>query len=390
MVDLLRKSRFSEPSTGWDWKNFITYVQLHEGANLAAVDQKFTEIVKRHKEEGWRQSNITGHVYAQPLRDIRLNEDIPAPSGVIGSYRAVYFFSLVGLMTLLIALVNYINLTTARAFDRAREVGVRKVIGAKQGQLISQFLSESVLTILTAFALAVVLVETFEPYVYNLTGTNLPKVLWTSPDFWVPFFALFCTTTLLGGLYPAFAISSFKPVAVLKGKGSKSTTGAWLRQGLVVFQFTVSIVLLIGTAIVYTQLDYMRNMDLGININQILTISGPRVLPHGTARDNAIETFTQEVRRLPAVWHTATSQALPGQEFSFTTPTVQRIAAGSSSNVSGAVTWIDTSFVSLYRLELVAGNGFKNVSVSTADQQPRPVIANETAIKSTGSDNRCC
>ena len=384
MVDLLRKSRFSDPSTGWNWRNFITYVQLHEEANLATVDQKFTEILKRNQEEEWQQSNTTGYVYTQPLRDIHLNEDIPAPKAVMGSYRAVYFFTIIGLITLLIALVNYINLTTARAFDRAREVGVRKVIGAKQGQLITQFLAESVLTLLMAFALAVVLAESFKPFVNNLAGTNLTNMLWMRPDFWVAFIVVFCVTTLLAGLYPAFVLSSFKPVAVLKGKGGKSTSSAWLRQGLVVLQFTASIVLLVGTAIVYTQLNYMRNMDLGIDIEQILTVSAPRILPEGTARANAIESFTQEVRRLPTVWQTATSGALPGQEFSFTTSSVQRVAAGPSTNVPGAVTFIDSSFASLYGLELVAGEGFKNISIAAGDQEPYPIIANETAIHALG------
>jgi putative ABC transport system permease protein len=146
----------------------------------------------------------------------------------------------------------------------------------------------------------------------------------------------------------------------------------------------LTIVLLIGTAIVYTPLNYMRNMDLGIDIEQILTVSGPRVLLGDTHRTNAVETFIQEVRRLPTVRQTATSDALPGEEFSFTTPRVQRVAAGPTSNVPGAVTYIDTSFARLYGLELVAGNGFENISFSAADQEPFPIIANETAILALG------
>lgn len=384
MVDLLQKSQFSESSTAWDWENFITYVQLHESADLNGIDQKFTELFKKRKEEGWRRANITGYVYAQPLSDIHLNEAIPVAKAVMGSYRAVYFFAIVGMITLLIALANYINLTTARALDRAREVGVRKVIGAIRRQLITQFLVESALTTLAAFALAVAMAEFFKPFVNDLAGINLQSGLLINANFWITFSSIFFATTLLAGLYPAFVLSSFKPVAVLKGKGSGSTSGTWLRQGLVVLQFTASIVLLVGTAIVYAQLNFMRDMDLGINIQQILTVSAPRVLPEDTGRANAVETFTQEVSRLPSVMKTATSESLPGEDFSWTTSSVQRVGADPSSNVPGAVTYIDSSFARLYGLELTAGNGFKNVPISAANQKPYPIIANETAIHALG------
>ena len=126
MMDLLRKSRFSKPSTGWDWTNFITYVQLHEKTDLDIVNQKFTEILARNKEEGWKRSNLTGKAHVQPLEDIYLNEDISIDKTMTGSYRTVYFFTIIGFIILLIAVVNYVNISTAQAFERAREVGVRK------------------------------------------------------------------------------------------------------------------------------------------------------------------------------------------------------------------------------------------------------------------------
>lgn len=384
MKDLLQKSRFNESWTAWNWENFITYVGLHDDANLETVEQKFTEILKKNKEEAWSQSNTTGYVSAQPLSDIHLNEDVPVAKAVMGSYRTVYFFIIVGLITLLIALANYINLTTARALDRAREVGVRKVIGAKRRQLIAQFLAESALTTFTAFALSVALSEVFRPFVNDLAGINLTSGLMINLNFWIIFSSIFLATTLLAGLYPAFVLSSFKPAAVLKGNGTKATNSALLRQGLVVLQFTASIVLLVGTAIVYMQLNYMRDMDLGIDLEQILTVSAPRVLPEDTGRANAVENFTQEISRLPEVQQTATSGALPGEEFSWTTSSVRRVAADRFSGVPGAVTYIDTDFARLYGLVLVAGDGFRNVPISAANQTPYPIIANETAIHSLG------
>jgi putative ABC transport system permease protein len=386
MADLLEKSRFKESWTAWDWENFITYVQLHAKADPKAAEQKFTDVFIKNKQESLRRTGTTAQIYAQPLRDIHLNEDITVAKTVMGSYRTVYFFTVIGLITLLIALANYINLTTARALDRAREVGVRKVIGAKRGQLITQFAAEFALTTLIAFTLAAVLAEGFKPFVNNVAGIHLISGLWKDPDFWLTVSIIFFATTFLAGLYPSFVLSSFKPVAVLKGKISASSNSGWLRQGLVVLQFTASIALLVGTAIVYMQLNYMRNMDLGIDLQQILTVSAPRVLPEDVGRASAVDNFIHEVSRLPAVLKTATSAALPGEEFSWTTSTVKRVADG-SFNVPGAVTYIDTSFATLYGVELSAGNGFKHVPISAADQKPYPIIANETAINALGFES---
>lgn len=299
MADLLQRS-YDRPIDAWNWTNFITYVQLRNDADPAEVEQKITDVLRTHYEGVFGQANIQADL--QPLRDVHLNNDIAAPKAVMGSYRAVYFFIIIGLVTLLIALVNYINLTTARALNRAREVGVRKAIGAQKRQLAVQFLCESALTILVAGAFALFLADLLMPVVNNLVGTHLTNVTWTRMDFWAIFLAMFCIVTLFAGLYPSFILSSFKPSDVLKGNpGTSIGSGMWLRRGLVVFQFTAAIVLLAGTAVVYTQLNYMRNMDLGIHLEQILTVPGPRVLPEGTDQVGAIETFTQELRRLPAV-----------------------------------------------------------------------------------------
>ncbi len=383
MVDLLQKSAFSDPSTGWGWTNFITYVQLYENADLATVAQKFTKIVVRNREEEWRQTNTTGHVNVQPLQDVHLNADLAAPREVTGNYQTVYFFSVIGLVILLIALVNYTNLTTARAFDRAREVGVRKVVGARRGQLMMQFLTESALVILIAFALAVAIADVFRPALNKLTGLTMINVLWMNSSFWASLLASLCLTTLLAGLYPAFVLSSFQPVVVLKGRVSKTAMSNWLRRGLVVFQFTASIALLIGITVLYTQISHMRNRELGMNLEQILTVDAPRVLPEGIDHVSAVETFTQELSRLSAVGQIATSAAVPGKGFNYYTNDVRKAAADPSTSVAGVVTNIDTSFAALYGMKLVAGNGFKNMT-APPEGEPHPVIINETAAFALG------
>ena len=385
MADLLEKSDFSDADTGWGWTNFITYVQLHQDANLPAVEQKFTDVLMSNRQEDWQPTNTTGQLSAQPLLDVHLNEDIRAFQTVTGSYQAVYFFTIIGLVILLIALVNYVNLTTARALDRAREVGVRKVVGAKREQLVTQFLTESVFVILLSFALAVVLAEVFRPMLNELARLNLTDALWASPGFWVALFTLFCTTSLLAGLYPALVLSSFRPVAVLKGRVSRAAGGTWLRRGLVIGQFAATIVLLIGITIVYAQLNHMRSRDLGINLEQILTVNAPRVLPEGTDGAEAVSTFTQELNRLSVVRQTATSGTVPGKGFNFYTSNIRKATADPSANINGVGTVIDTSFAELYGMELLAGNGFEN-ETTPAEGEPQPIIINETAVQSLGFD----
>jgi putative ABC transport system permease protein len=386
MTDLLQRSRYSDPQHGWSWHNFNTYVQLREDVNLTEVERKFTEVVKSNRAEQFKRTNTTVHVQAQPLHDVHLNDAIFAPRAAAGSYRTVYFFTLIGIVTLLIALVNYINLATARSLDRAREIGVRKVVGAQRRQLIFQFLCEATLTNLAALACAIVLAEMFRPLVNNLAGTQLTDWLWSSPELWAAFAATFCASTLLAGLYPAFVLSSFKPVSVLKGKEGATSARLWLRQGLVVLQFAASIVLLAGTAIVYSQLDYMRNMDIGINLEQILTVPGPRVLSKGVDDALATQSLIHELHQLPAIQQIATSSAIPGRGFNWHSRGLRRETADPSTGVRGALAWIDTSFADLYGLQLIAGNGFAGVSPRAPEGEPTPVIANETAIRAVGFD----
>ena len=390
MSDLIQKSQYSDPTNGWTWQNFYTYVELRNDANLAVVEQKFTDVLMQNRGEELKRINVEVRLNAQPLRDVHLNAAVDAPKVVRGSYRTVYFFAIIALITLVIALVNYVNLTTARSLDRSREVGVRKVIGAQRKQLVVQFLSESALTNFAAFVFAIVIAEILKPFVNDLAGAGLTEWTWTNPWFWAASFAMFSTGTLLAGLYPAFVLSSFKPVAVLKAKAGSSSHRLWLRQGLVVLQFAASVGLLAGTAIVYTQLDYMRHMDLGINLEQILTVHGPRVFSEGADPDasgQAIQRLTNELRQVPAIRQMATSRALPGQGFNWYSSNLRREAADPSTGVDGALAWVDTSFASLYGLQLIAGNGFAGFSINTPEGEPRPVIVNETAIEAVGFDS---
>ena len=395
VADLLREGQYAdEPEDGWSWNNFATYIQLHPGADRIAVGQKIDEVYETHRGEALRRDGWTLRAEAQPLRDVHLNATVEGPSArqgdgvVMGSYRTVYFFTVIGLVTLLIALVNYVNLATARALDRAREVGVRKAVGAQRGQLVAQFLAESALTVLAAAVLAVVLAAALAPLVSGLAETQMSWVSWLSLEFWVAFLGTLGVATLLAGLYPAFVLSSFRPATALKGKGGSLTGQLWLRRGLVVVQFAAAVVLIGGTAVVYNQLGYMRSMELGLDLEQVLTVQGPRVLPEGVDETTATATLVEELKRLPAVRQVATSSTLPGQGFNWNGAQVRKAEDDPTSAIRGVITWVDTSFAALYGLELVASEGYEAFTPPPdSGDAPIALVPNETAIRSLGFES---
>lgn len=386
MDDLLRGENYStEPEGGWSWNNFSTYARLHAQADRADAEHKMTEQLLFYRGDIMRQQGARAALQLQPLNDIHLNADILGAVDIVtGDYRTVYFFLVIGLVTLVIALVNYVNLATARAVNRSREVGVRKVVGAQRIQLITQFLSESALTNIIAAIIAVALSAALIPTVNDLADTRLSAAMWMQPGFWTAFLATLATAILLAGIYPAFVLSSFRPAAVLKGRFGSLTAHLWLRRSLVVLQFSASIVLVSGTAIVYNQLNYMRNMDLGLDLEQILTVQAPRVLPEQTDRATATNTFLQELRALPSVKEASASSTVPGRGFNWNGAAIRKATDDEANAIRGVATYIDTAFAALYGLELLAGKEFADVTISEDENAPWMVIINQTAAKSLG------
>lgn len=385
--DLIEKGGYTRnPNLAWNWANFLTYVQLREETDVSEVEQKLTDILLTHQGDSYKRMNANVRVGAQPLHDLHLNDAIFAPKTVMGSYRIVYYFAITGLAILLIALVNYVNLTMARSMDRSREIGIRKMIGALRKQLIIQFLFESMLISLASATFAIVIAELLHTSVSNLTGSHLAGLPWHSPHFWSVLLLSLAFCTLSSGIYPAFVLSSYGPIAALKGKAGTFATKYMLRRGLVVLQFAVSIILIAGTAIVHTQVDFMRQLDLGISLKQIVTIPGPRVSQEKTpeAAEQAASTLVTELRKLPGIEEIATSNALPGQGFNWYSSSLRRLTADPSTGTNGVLAWIDSSFARLYGLELLAGRDFGGISASASRDEPLPVIANETAIDALG------
>ena len=256
----LREPSDGSSETNWGWYDHNTYVSLQPGVDPADFDRRFAEYLYELKKEDFESNNRLQEFVLQPITDIHLNSNLLQESEPEenGDAQSVYFLGILAIFILVIAWVNYVNLASAKSMERAKEVGVRKVLGAYRSQLIRQFIVESILVNLVAAVLSVGLVAIVLPYFNSLTGSPLSLALIFNSGTWLLVVSVFLAGAFLSGLYPAFVLSSFRPITVLKGKMSTSSRGSLLRKGLVTFQFLASVFLIAGTFIVYKQLKFLK------------------------------------------------------------------------------------------------------------------------------------
>ena len=289
------------------------FFSLDRGPISKKVESRFPGIVDKYKPE-LKASTQKEYISLQPLKDIHLTSDLAEEPEPNGSKRLVTFMGIIGLFVLVIAWINYVNLSTARALERAKEVGIRKVVGAFKRQLIAQFLVESAIVNLVSIIIALGLMILVLPYFNTLSGLSLDITYLVKPWFLGLTALLWLVGSLLSGFYPAIVLSGFRPVTVLKGKLKNTTGGILLRKGLVVMQFVASIALIAGTLIVYRQLNFMMSKGLGVNIDQVLVVERPGIADTGrTAFNNSIDLFRNEVKKIPAVSGVSASLTVPGK-----------------------------------------------------------------------------
>ncbi len=368
-------------STMWLNNNFQTYLLLQEGADPAELEAKFPDLIQKNVgPELERFMGITmdqlierGDAYElflTPLLDIHLNSELQGEIEPNGDGRTVKIFAFIAIFILLLACINYMNLSTARSMSRAREIGIRKTLGSKRGQIIVQFLAESIFVTLIAFSLALLLVKVSLPWFSGIIDTPLALHLSDIP--WVYLWVI--PVGLIAGSYPAFLLSSFNPLRVLKGNPSAGKGGNWLRNGLVIFQFSVSITLLIGTMIIKDQLNYMQTKDLGLNPDNLLVINKTDDI------GRTIQGFKAALRDDSGIKLVSNSTSVPGNP------------DGMNANATGMMVndeevvrllgsfFVDYDFAGVYELEMAEGRFFsRNWGTDTL-----AVVINEAAVKAYG------
>lgn len=360
-----------DPSTNiWANWNYQTYIELAEDVDYKEFEKKFEAF--NEKYIGALMKAISGEVqnYLQPLTSIHLHSKLEAEIGVNGDIRYIYAFAAIAIFILVIACINFMNLSTARSANRAKEVGLRKVVGAERNSLVYQFLGESILLALISLVFALILVSLFLPHFNNLAARELDITFLFQPWLLLGFLSIVVFVGLFAGSYPAFFLSGFRPVSVLKGGLQKGVKSGRFRSVLVVFQFSISIMLLIGTGIVLNQLNFMRTKKLGFNKEQMLVMN----LRDDETQDK-LRILKTELKNIEGVVNVAGSMKVPGQDF-FNTSIF--FPEGFSADQSFLMEnfYICDDFIETYDIEIVSGRGFSS-EISTDVREA--CLINETA-----------
>jgi putative ABC transport system permease protein len=343
--------------TEWAWPEFYNYVLLKPGASAANLEAKFATFMEKYSAKIWEQYKFKSHIWLQPITDIHLKSDYTLEQSANGSERTVYFLSLLGIFILVIAWINYINLSTAKALERAKEVGLRKVSGASRIQLMTQFFFDAFLVNLLSIVLAVIIVVIATPYFEFLTGKHFSDTLISSGTFYTPtFWVVVVLTLLLGiavvGFYPALVLSSFNPATVLKGKFIKSTKGTLMRKGMVVFQYVLSMLLVAGTVTMTTQMNFMQNQDLGYDKDEMLVVRATAI--GDSTYGSHVSQFVNTVKQLTQVQHVARSTDVPGHVINERN-SVRRVTQDENGNVGTFFINTDENFFATYGMKILAG-----------------------------------
>jgi len=377
----------------WGWPEFYTYLMLAPGTDPQKLEAKFPAFVNRYLGAEMKQSNFRYRFHLQPIKDIHLGSHYQNELEVNGNKTDIIFLSIISILVLLVACINYINLSTAKAIERVREVGLRKVLGASRSQLIWQFLVESILVNCLALFWAAVIVWILTPFYADFIGKSATENFWTSgllseASFWIALFLILIGESLLIGIYPAFITAKFNPIYGLKGKFYGSLKGIFVRKVLVGFQFALVILLIAGSLIVFNQLTYMRRQALGYNKDEVLVIKTPGL--YNVEDEAKINLLPGKLSGTSTINDVSLSSEIPGEVVP-AKKEARIFGEARSRNTEVAITQIDDHFLKSYQIKLVAGRDFRQQD--SVDLFPIngvtfpgivPVIVNESSAKNLG------
>jgi putative ABC transport system permease protein len=364
----------------WYRKDMYNFIKVRPGTDPRSLESKIPSIVAQYSP-ALKEKNQRDVLFLQPLADIHLHSNLAEEPEANGDARIVNFLAIIGIFVMVIAWINYVNLSTAKAMERAKEVGVRKVMGAIRYQLIRQFLVESALINFISIVLALLIVLASLQAFNALTGLHFGFQDLVAGWFLGMIAILWMTGTIFSGIYPAFILASFKPVMVLKGKLKNSTSGIMLRKTLVVLQFMASVALIAGTLIVYRQLNFMMNQDIGLSIDQVLIVERPGISSkERNAFNSAIDVFRDEVKKDPTIRGISASVTIPGKQREFKVA-VKPYGAADDRLVTLRVNSMDYDFVDVFKMKILAGRTF---SENFQKDQDTSVIISESAARLLG------
>jgi ABC-type antimicrobial peptide transport system permease subunit len=368
----LYAKQFTEWGGNGDWKTidedlgnyaYDTYLKLQPHASITTIEKS---LAKAYKDA--RNGDSDTRFLLQPLAD----KHLIAPDGNAAALRIVQVFSIVTFLLLAIAAVNYVNLSTARSMSRAKEVGVRKIIGAARSQLFVQFVVETVIIFVIALVLALVCTALLIPAYNDISGKSLEFSLF-NPSVWMLIGTAVAGTLALAGIYPAVHLSSFNPINALKGKLPQSISNVLLRKGLVVFQFSISVILIICTMVIGRQMQYIRKANLGFNKEYVFTVA-----LSGDAQ-NHIDAVKAELNRAPGILASSVSSIYNISDYGVATGDIEWPGKSANDNMVVTVANIDKDFIPMMNFTFIEGGNFSGTPSDTS-----AFIINETMAKQMG------
>lgn len=381
LMSMYTNPSIKEMEWSWIWTQVVTYVKLSPGADVEALNTKLVTFADRHAPATFKKFNMDYKeflkekgawiFYLQPVKDIYLYSDkIGNRLGPVGDIKYVYVFGIIALFILLIAVINFVNLSTARATKRAKEVGVKKTLGIMRGTLIAQFQLEHVLLTMISMLFGLGVMELLRLIIQPFVGIEIPLSAWSTGTFILIAFTLPLGIGFLAGLYPSFYLTSFRPAEVLKGKLSSGIRSSGMRNSLVVFQFTISIALMAATLIVFKQLDFFQSQSVGFKKENLVIINNTDKL------GNQLESFREEISHYPGVTSASVSTDIrKSLEDIF-------INEGDERKLSISTFKIDDHFFETTQMSLVSGRTFDKNRPADKDA----IIINETTARLIGLD----
>jgi len=373
----------------WTWSDFYHYLEIAEGTNIAALENKFTDFSQRH----FRGTEVSGsnEIFTlQALKDAHLySADLEYEIGQTANGRAVWSLLIIAFFILIIAWINYVNLSSVRAIERAKEVGVRKVMGATKGQLVRQFLAEAFAVNTFSLLLALGLVQIISPWLATTLAVDAASLSFFGGHSFniyllLTLFGLIALGVFVSGVYPALLLSSSQVTNVLKGVFAKKQSGNYLRKGLVVFQFTMSIALITATWLVSKQISFMSQQDVGFEIDQIMTINSPELTNFDSTFIERMDAFKAELAKFPTINSAATASRVPGERMGriFQMRKVGEGNTGQTYTSNYIIT--DFEYANTYGLEPLAGRYFRKEDHSLDGNLIDKIVVNEATVKMLG------
>lgn len=379
----------------WLFPDSYTYILLNPQTNIKTFESKLPDFIKKYTSQSNQNTNssvtqgktdLTNiSLTLQALRDIHLYSNLSDEISTGGNGKLVWWLGLIAVLILVIAYINYVNLSTAKVIERAKEVGIRKVLGSQRLQLIKQFLFESLLLNIISLVAAVCIVLFAMPWFSKLCGVQISFTFWKNIYFVFGLTGILLTGILLSAIYPALILSNYKPIQVLKGKFTHSTQSVSLRKALVVFQFAATIAFMIGTFIVYSQVNYMKNENKGMDMKQTLVIAAPQNV-RATDADNINylgkdSVFRTEIMRNPRVQGITLSSSIPGEIIGYIMSYTSHAQTAGEKSLRLSTCEIGNKFIDQFKIKIIAGSNFPEDSWYRRNQ---PMMLNEAAVTSLG------